>query len=216
MKKFSFNTQQKKQISDAVKDAEKVTCGEIVPFIVPSSDPYSEASWYSASILGAVAALLVGALSYHWMLPFQVTPFEVAVFILGSLILGFILPLVLPVLRRMIIADDQKNHRVRQRARQAFLEEKVFQTEERVGILIFISMFERKVLVLGDEGINAKVKEEDWKEIVAALIEGIKKNQTTDGLVKAIGLGKDLLLKHGFVRKDTDFNELHDELRLGD
>ncbi len=215
MKKFTFTEEQRKQVEEAVKDAERASSGEIVPYFVGSSDDYSEASWYGSAMLGMISSVMIAVLSFYWLLPFEVTPFEVAAFILGSLILGFILPMIFPPLKRWLISDDVKKQRVMQRARQAFLDEKVFQTEDRVGILIFVSRFEHKVLVLGDVGISAKVDESQWKELVSAVITGIKQKQVAEGLVKAIGLGKDLLLKHGFVRKSKSTNELSDELRLG-
>jgi len=63
-------------------------------------------------------------------------------------------------------------------------------------------------MVLGDEGISKKLSPEDWQHVVDEVVEGIKSNQIANGLVKSIAHCKDLLLKYGFVRKSTDFNEL--------
>lgn len=102
------------------------------------------------------------------------------------------------------------------RAKEAFLNEKVFETKERVGILIFISRLEHLVIVLGDEGINEKLASKDWEHIVSLITEGMKKNQIGNGLVNAIDQCKHLLLQHGFARKASDTNELSNELRIKD
>jgi putative membrane protein len=212
-KKYIFSEVEKNQIEQAVKDLEKESCGEIVPYFVSTSDSYTEASWYVSLLLAALTSLGVGLLSYTWLLPFSVTPFEVSVIIVGVMILGFVLPMFIDPIKRLAISREKKSLRVQQRAAQAFLGEGVFNTEERVGVLIFVSQLERKVLVLGDEGINAKVKPEDWERVVSLIVSGIKRKEITAGLVEAISACKELLLQNGFVRKSTDFNELSDGLR---
>ena len=215
-KKYTFTTSEKEQVEQAVKDLETVSCGEIVPYFVRSSDDYAEASWYVSTVLTAFTLVLIGVLSYTWMLPFQVTPMEIALIGFVVIIIGFLFPILFPNSRRWIVPRERQEERVHQRARQAFLEEKVFETEERVGILIFVSRLEHMVLVIGDEGISKKVQQEDWQHVVEEVVVGIKANQIGDGLVKAIELCKELLLKNGFVRKATDTNELDDGLRIED
>lgn len=215
-KKYQFTEEEKQQVAQAVKELETVSCGEIVPYFVSTSDDYSEASWYSSTLLTAFTALSIGILSYFWMLPFRLTPFEVSLIMFGALVVGFLIPILFPSTRRWIVSKRDQEARVNQRAIQAFLNEGVFKTQEHVGILIFVSRLEHMVVVLGDEGINEKVAHEDWQQVVNTIIGGIKGRKIGEGLVKAIGQCRDLLLKHGFVRKSTDFNELDDELRIED
>lgn len=214
MAKYTFTEAEKDQVKQAVKDLETVSCGEIVPYFVKSSDDYAEASWYMSTVFGTLAAMIIGLLSYTWMLPFRLTPLEISLVVMGAILIGFFVPVVVPATKRLIIAKDRQAERVNQRAAEAFLVEKVYKTEEKVGILIFVSQLEHMVLVVGDEGINAKVATKDWEEVVAEIVAGVKAGQTAQGLVQAIALCKDLLLKNGFVRKATDTNELDDNLRL--
>lgn len=215
-RKYIFTEEEKQQVAQAVKDLETVSCGEIVPYFVQRSDDYAEASWYSSTILAAFVSIMIGLLSYTWMLPFRLTPFEVTLTVFVALVVGFLVPVILPKTKRWLIAGDRQALRVKQRAYEAFLNEGVFNTEERVGILIFISRLEHQVLVMGDEGINKKVLEEDWEHIVETVLDGIKKRHIGEGLVQAIDQCKDLLLKNGFTRKSTDTNELDDSLRIED
>lgn len=216
MAKYTFTDTEKEQVKQAVKDLETVSCGEIVPYFVNSSDDYAEASWYTAGIFGAGIASVLAVLSYLWLLPMRVTPLEISLLILGGFIIGFLIPLILPQSKRFIISKERQSERVSQRALQAFMNEKVFETEERVGILIFVSRLEHQVMVLGDEGISKKLKPEDWQHVVDEVVKGIKSNEIAKGMVSAIALCKDLLLEHGFVRKSIDYNELDDGLRIED
>ncbi len=215
-KKYTFTEAEKQAVEQAVKDLETVSCGEIVPYFVGSSDDYAEASWYVSTLLSSFTVILIGLLSFTWQLPFRFTPMEVSIVTFCAIAIGYLIPIIFPAAKRWIVPKERQAQRVNQRALQAFLNEKVFETEERVGILIFVSRQEHMVLVIGDEGISKKVVQSDWQHIVDEIIEGVKTNKIGDGLVKAIGSCKDLLLKHGFVRKSTDTNELHDGLRIED
>ena len=94
------------------------------------------------------------------------------------------------------------------------LNEEVFKTIDRTGILIFISAEEHKVVVLADSGINAKVQHSDWDHIVELIVDGIKTEQLTEGIVNGINECKKLLLHHGFVVREDDTNELSDDIRI--
>ena len=213
-KRYTFTERDKEQIKEAVAALEQESCGEIVPYFVQSSDDYPEASWYLASMLSAFGLILVAVLSYLWALPFSITLMESSIGILALLVLGYILPLLIPSLKRLLISNEILMHRVHQRASMAFLNEGIFETEERVGILIFVSRLEHKVIVLGDKGINAKVKKEDWHEIVGIIAQSIKSGKIAEGYITAINKCKTLLLTNGFVRKSSDYNELSDDLRI--
>lgn len=214
MANYTFTEIEKEQVRQAVKSLETVSCGEIVPYIVDSSDDYVEASWYMSTIMGSVMATMIGLFSYSWMLPFHLTPVDIAIGVMAAIIVGFFIPVVFPSSKRWLITKERQLERVNQRAAEAFLNEKVYKTAEKVGILLFVSQQERLVLVMGDEGINARVSQKDWEEVVEVILSGIKSRQAAQGLVNAIDRCRELLLRHGFVRKATDTNELSDDLRI--
>ncbi|WP_370088267.1 TPM domain-containing protein [Ekhidna sp.] len=213
MKKYIFTEEEKRRVKEAVEALERESCGEIVPFFTRSSDDYSEVSWHVAAILGIAGLAIIALLSYTWMLP-ALSYFEAFLVILGLMITGYSLPIIFPVFKRVFVSDERAMEMISLRAKEAFLNEKVYDTKERVGILIYVSRLEHIVLVLGDEGINAKVQKEDWEEVVSLITNGLKQGQIGEGLVNGINHCKELLLKNGFVRKDSDTNELSDELRI--
>lgn len=108
------------------------------------------------------------------------------------------------------------SHRVLTKARDVFLQEEIFKTTDRIGVLVYISEFEQKVVVLGDSGINQKITKEDWTHIVDTIVLGIKHGQVAQGIVNAVSICEDLLLKHGFTNVEKADNELSDEIRIED
>ena len=213
MKKYIFTKEEKHRVKEAVEALEKESCGEIVPFFTRQSDDYSEVSWHLAAILGIAGLAIIAMLSYTWLLP-ALSFLEAFVVILALMMFGYFLPVLFPVIKRVFISDERAMEMISLRAKEAFLNEKVYDTKERVGILIYVSRLEHVVLVMGDEGINAQVKKDDWEKVVSLITDGLKRKQIGDGLVNGINHCKELLLQHGFVRKDSDTNELSDELRI--
>ncbi len=204
------------RIRQAVQDAEKKTSGEIVPFVVEQSDDYERAIWRGGSAAGVVAllAFLVLSLFTGFWLPFTL-PVVLAV-ILASFGCGLAMTQFIAPLKRLLAGRALMQRRAGQRAADAFISEEVFDTRERTGILLFVSLFERQVLVVGDSGINARVKQEEWDDVVQTVIGGIRKGSYGDGLVDAIGKCGALLERRGVERRHDDTDELRDDLRMSD
>jgi len=100
-----------------------------------------------------------------------------------------------------------------QRATAAFVDQEVFRTRDRTGILIFLSLLERRVVVLADAGINARVPQVEWDAIVALVVAGMRQGQPGPALATAIRRSGDLLAAHRFERRPDDRDELADDLR---
>ncbi|MCV9387501.1 TPM domain-containing protein [Reichenbachiella ulvae] len=213
-KKFTFSEEDKKVVKEAIESLENESSGEIVIYFARSSDDYSEASWKLSAILGVAGLALLGCLSWLWMLPENFTLLNTSIYISALMAAGFLLLLFVPKLRLGFIPDEVVAHRVLTKARDMFLQEEVFTTIDRTGILIYVSELEHQVQVIGDKGINQKIQPSDWTEVVGLVIEGIKGNQTAKGLANAVLKCKDLLLANGFVVRPDDTNELSDEIRI--
>ncbi len=202
-------------IQAAVAEAEKRTSGEIVPYVVPASDAYANALWKGA-VLGALAGpLLALALRRLWDLWGTHLDLWIIVPAAAGAAAGFLLTALLPPVKRWLAGDEMLELRTRQRAEMAFLDEEVFRTRERTGILLFLSLFEHRVVVLADSGIHTLVQPGQWDGIAASIAAGIRAGRADEALLEAIRSCGDLLERHGVARRADDANELPDELRRG-
>jgi putative membrane protein len=211
-----FSAADREHIAAAVREAESKTSGEIVPYVVGQSDSYEEAEWRCGALLGA-ATLAAFSIVYTYTsvwLPLNVAELVIAGLLMGGL--GVILPKFVPPLKRVFAGNSLMERRVAQRAAEAFVGEEVFKTRDRTGILIFLSILEHKVLVLGDSGINVKVKPDEWHDVVRRIVAGIRSGKPAEGLIDGINQCGTLLQKHGVAIRQDDADELPDSLRTND
>ncbi len=211
-----FSEAELEAIRSATAAAERETSGEVVTYVVARSASY-EASQWQAATLGAlllpVAAAAVHLAGGHW---------GGSAWLWGALPAalgaagGYLAMRYLAPLRRLLSAPEAIEEAVRRRAAQAFLEEEVFRTRDRTGILLFLSLFERRVVVLADSGINARVQPEEWEELSDGLAAGVRAGRPGQALVEAIDQCGDLLRQRGVAARGDDEDELRNELRLRD
>ncbi|MEQ9287404.1 MAG: TPM domain-containing protein [Cyclobacteriaceae bacterium] len=211
-KKFTFSDKQKNDVEQAVKDLELESSGEIVVYFGRKSDSYQQGSWKLAATLGMAGLLAVMCLSYVWMLPATLTIMAIALSIFLLMIMGFVVSYFFPAVRLAFVPLNIMDHRVITRARDIFLQEEIFNTVDRTGILIYISELEKRVQVIGDRGISSVIEQDDWNKVLALVTDGIKTGTPAEGLVEAIHECKKLLLENGFIVRVDDTNELSDEM----
>jgi putative membrane protein len=83
--------------------------------------------------------------------------------------------------------------RAHENALKQFLARNVHVTAERTGVLIFVSLAEHYAEVVADSGINAKVQQKDWDDVIRDLTNAAARNALADGFVVAItAVGKHL------------------------
>jgi putative membrane protein len=129
---------------------------------------------------------------------------------LGLLLLVFPLArlsLRAPTLLRLFINGKRAAVEVERAAVARFYSEGLQGTRDATGVLIYISVLERRVWILGDRGINERLAPQVWQGFVADLVAGIKQGRQCEALCAAIeGIGA--LLQTHFPRKPDDRNEL--------
>jgi putative membrane protein len=214
-----FNTEQRNTIKEAIVEAEKHTSGEIIPVVSSSSGRYDRAE----DIFGLLFSML--AVTTIWILfhgnsddswsSFSFGLSAILITIFFSFIIGVLLTHLFPVLRLPFISKKEMEEEIEQAAAAAFQKNRLRNTENGTGILIYISLYERQVKVLGDDGISSKLEHADWEHICEAIINSFKEKQYTNGIVEGVKLSGELLSKH-FPIQAGDVDELENELILID
>lgn len=212
--RMKFSEPDMERIRSAVKAAEARISGEIIPVIVSKSGHYSIA-YYRAGMLCALSTFLLLVI-FNRFIPALAIDDLLLVFLVVILlgVLGSMIPYVSDDIRRLFISQNYMDHATRQRATNAFLEQEVFNTRHRTGIMIFVSLFENEVIVMGDRGISKMVEQKVWDNVVRNLNEHVRGGTLVEGLEIAIKTCGDILLEKGFKKTSDDVNELRDDLRI--
>ena len=78
-------------------------------------------------------------------------------------------------------------------AERAFRRLQVARTRARNGVLIFVAPARRKLAVVGDVGVQAKVAPDLWARVLERMTADFRRGERTAGLVAAVALLADAL-----------------------
>lgn len=200
-------------VREATAAAESHTGGEIVPYIVERVLDHEAARWRGAALGalgGSLVAALVHAVGGFWGVS---ALWWISLPALAGAGCGYLLAGI-DAIGRHLISDEVVDWYVTLRAESAFLEEEVFATRDRSGILVLLALFERRAVILGDEAINRAVPEGEWEAVVADLVSGLKAGRTAAALVAAIERCGAILELHKVALRPDDEDELPNAPRL--
>jgi putative membrane protein len=208
-----FPEDDRRRIREAVQAAESGTSGEVVVVIAEASDDYAAAPWRAAFALSGV--VMLADIGYRHLASFWLSWNADAAWLaaLAAGGVGYLAASWAP-LRRVLAGRNALGRAVRRGAQAAFAGERVFLTRDRTGILIFLSLLERQVVVLPDTGIAIKAPEAAWGDLVETIVRGMKAGRASDALVAAVKSCGDVLRAAGFAARPEDANEIPDEARF--
>jgi putative membrane protein len=210
-----YSDGERERIRRAVEEAESGTSGEIATMVVDQSDRYLEAEVLGGVLVAALVALAL-SVSLHYAASWSHLPLDMTVWSYVPLVFVLYFParilfIKFPRLKHPFINKKRLALTVRERAVRAFYEKGLYRTRDENGILIFISLLERKVWILGDRGVDKRISTESWQTLAAEVSKGIGAGEGCATLCKVIGKCGLILAEH-FPRKADDTNELTDEL----
>ncbi|HEX6740864.1 MAG TPA: TPM domain-containing protein [Sphingomicrobium sp.] len=211
------------RVSAAIVAAEAKSNGEIVAVATPLSDSYHDVAlhwalvplfavlawaawrptalvwWYDFLLGGWNPEPTLGQL-FTLLMIFAALKFTVALLILKWM-----------PLRLALTPSATKHRRVRRRAVTVFRAAAERRTVGRTGILIYLSMGERRAEIVADEAILKVTDDSTWGEAMAALLEQVRDGRPGDGICAAIERVGGVLAEH-FPRSAGDINEIPDKL----
>ncbi len=211
------------KVSAAIAAAELKSDGEILAVATSLSDPYHDVAlhWAVLVLIGVLAWAAAWPSALWWWLDFFLGGWrpepslrETLTFLLILAVFKF--TAVLLILRYMplrlaLTPGATKTRRVRRRAIAMFKAAAERRTVGRTGVLIYLSMGERRAEIVADEAITKVTTPETWGEAMAALLVDVKDGRPGDGIAAAVEQVGLVLAEH-FPRSATDTNEIPDKL----
>ena len=209
LKAESFFTEaEKARIKETTQHVESRTIGEVAVMVVDTSDQYIEAEIIGGVLIGSLLSLSLTLLYFHSSIWVYI-PLSFLLFFPSCLVFNK-----LPVLKTAFIGINRKEHAVRERAVRAFYEKGLYRTKKNTGVLIFLSLLERRVWILADRGIYEKITQKTLNGFAKTISQGIRDGRTCDVLCEVMReIGEPLARNFPITPDDVD--ELPDEVITG-
>jgi putative membrane protein len=206
MNRAKFDEASRVALTDCVQQIEATSDAEVVLMVRARSGSYRHADYLCGAALAFVGLLLLLflPLDFHeyWV------PIDVVLLFSG----GAFLSSRSNLLRRLLTSKTFRSQAVRQGAAAMFYEAGIANTSAEMGLLIYLSILERRLELIADRGILKGVNALEWNELVFELHQAGRKPEPQslqDGLQK---LGA-LLAKH-LPASGENPNELPDAPRF--
>jgi putative membrane protein len=217
-----INAEQRARVESAVSTAESKTSCEIVPVVATSSGRYDRAEdlvglWFA--MVGAVIAFLMfpGHTDHGtWGgIPLWGQVGLLVLVMLVCFIVGATLADRFRSLRLLFTLRSQMHEEVNLRARELFFDRRIHHTAGASGLLIFVSLYERTAVVLGDRSVVETLSEKFPEELCQRLTASLRSHDVATAICDTIQHAA-TSLQTALPRTSSDTNELPDALVLLD
>ena len=206
MTSAKFDSAAQKAFTDCVKQIEKTSDAELVLAIRGRSGSYRHADFLFGALLSFLGLIFLLYSPYYFQ-PVWVLIDVVLLFVLGELLSSRV-----NAIRRLFTSSKTRADFVRTQAAAMFYEAGIGNTRSETGILIYVSLLERRLELLADRGVLKAVPSLEWNEQLFELHEA---GRLADArlLLRAITNLSALLAKHLPASGDNP-NELSDAPRF--
>jgi len=217
---IELTAEDREKVGAAIATAEGSTAGEIVAVATPISDPYHDVAlhWALVPLFAVLAWAAWRPTALVWWYDFlfggwspDPTMSQLLTLLMFFAALKFTVALLIlkwMPLRLFLTPAATKHRRVRRRAIAIFKAAAEKRTAGKTGILIYLSLAERRAEIIGDEAITSVTTPETWGEAMHALLADVREGRVADGMVAAIEQIGVVLAEH-FPRAADDRNEIY-------
>jgi putative membrane protein len=166
----------RKRIEAAIRALETRTQAEVVVAVVGRSTH----AWLERAVVAGAAALVAG-LAFLEALPH--VDGRLALFVeLGVGFAAFAL-LGLTPLERLLVSRARASREVEERAFALFARHGLYRTRSHAGVLLLVSERERRVVILGDQAIDARLGQAGWQAHIDQLVLAIRHGEAARGIL---------------------------------
>lgn len=206
MSRKKFDSMATAALAEAIRDIEKNTDAEIVIVVRGRSGTYRHADY----LFGAVVAFV--GLLFVLFSPFDFHTFWVPFDVVGLFAAGAFVSSRSDSIRRLLTTKKFRAGAARTGAASMFYDAGIANTQAENGLLVYLSLLERRLEVIADRGILKAVPPLEWNNAVFEL-KKIARRPDPESLVKAVRDLGSLLSEH-LPPTGENPNELADGPRI--
>ena len=194
------SAQEATTIERRIAQVEARTGVQIVAAVVARADAYPELPWRAFALgasLTGLAALAIDIGRPDWLSAQALLGQTLA--ILGGGALAGITAAYLPAFAKLFLGTERAKSEVRQCAESLFLTRELFATRRRDAVLVLVSRFEHRVVIVPDVYCRGRVTTSEWEAVVAQMTPKLREGRTADAFCAGLDAIEALLTGKGFA-----------------
>ena len=209
-----------KSIERRIADVEARTGVQVVAAVVPRADLYPELPWRAFALGASLAGLIALAIDIgrpDW-LSAQALLLQTLAILGGGAAAGLVATRV-PAFAKLFLGTERAKAEARQCAESLFLTRELFATPRRDAVLVLVSQFEHRVVIVPDVYCRGRVTTAEWESVVGQMTPKLREGRTADAFSSGLGATEALLTGKGFAAaegKDAERNVLPNALLRGE
>lgn len=192
-----FKSSDREQVSQRIAALEKLTDAEVVCAVATESGRYDRAESLCGLFVGLAALIsankIIGMGGWDaataLSLGLQVT------FVVGGFSLGSVFASCWHGLRRLFVSQAEMAAEVNRSVHQVFSQQGVGGTKHRGGMLIYLSLFERRLEVRCDRALAEKISQSDLEAVRDAVLQQVRTGNAIGGLIAGLDRAEAILAK---------------------
>jgi len=184
---------------------------QVVAGVIGKADHYPELPWKAFALGAALAGIAVFV--FDWLHPDWASAHAALVHVLAILGTGAadaLIAIFIPAYARIFLNATHAAAEVRHYAESMFLRHRLFDTRGRNAILLLVSVFERRVEIVADSGLDGKVGELQWRSVIATMTAHLAAGHASLALQHGLQRLEEILRENGIGVESDGANDLAD------
>lgn len=202
-----FDEKFKSNLYETIEDIENNSLVEVVSIIRSKSGNYRDISLWIASVAMFVTA------SWLMFSKFEVNVYYIYLITIVSFVIFYLIAELIKPLKRLFVKKKRIKKNVEIYGRAIFQKGGIRFTNARIGVLFYMSLFEKQVFIIPDRGALTAVPDEDWQKIKTDFNNIFTEKDIPEAFIRELKKCKEIFAKY-ILPIENDINELPDDLEV--
>jgi putative membrane protein len=202
-----FSDEFREKLYKTIEQIEKNSLVEVVAIVRKQSEKYRD----TALIVASVSAFLL--FTIFMFIPYVIDYYLIYLSVIFFYLLVYFGIMSLPGLHSKLISQKRKDRTTEIMARAIFQKGGIRFTKERIGVLFFVSLFEKKVIILADRGVLTRVPAEELEKMQNSFDRIFDDDDFSTNFLREL-TGTQEIFSRYIPPVENDINELPDDLKV--
>lgn len=202
-----FDEKFKSNLYETIEDIENNSLVEVASIIRSKSGNYRDISLWIASVAMFVTA------SWLMFSKFEVNVYYIYLITIVSFVIFYLIAELIKPLKRLFVKKKRIKKNVEIYGRAIFQKGGIRFTNARIGVLFYMSLFEKQVFIIPDRGALTAVPDEDWQKIKTDFNNIFTEKDIPEAFIRELKKCKEIFAKY-ILPIENDINELPDDLEV--